>query len=54
MFPPAREVRLGQKARAQKIDLDSRKSWCVSRDPEFVAKSAEIHQKQLGTLVSHP
>ena len=28
--------------RAQKIDLDGRKSWCVSTDPEFVAKSAEI------------
>ena len=28
--------------RAQKIDLDGRKSWCVSHDPEFVAKSAEI------------
>lgn len=28
--------------RAQKIDLDGRKSWCVSDDPEFVAKSAEI------------
>lgn len=28
--------------RRQKIDLDGRKSWCVSHDPEFVAKSAEI------------
>jgi transposase len=28
--------------RAQKVDLDGRKSWCVSRDPEFAAKSAEI------------
>lgn len=28
--------------RAQKIDLDGRKSWCVSHDPEFVAKSAEM------------
>ena len=28
--------------RGQKIDLDGRKSWCVSHDPEFVAKSAEI------------
>lgn len=28
--------------RAQKIDLDGRKSWCVSHDPDFVAKSAEI------------
>ncbi len=24
------------------IDLDGRKSWCVSTDPEFIAKSAEI------------
>ena len=28
--------------RAHKIDLDGRKSWCVSNDPEFAAKSAEI------------
>lgn len=28
--------------RAQKIDLDGRKSWFVRTDPEFVAKSAEI------------
>jgi transposase len=28
--------------RRQKIDLDGRKSWCVSQDPAFVAKSAEI------------
>ena len=28
--------------RAQKIDLDASKSWCVSRDPDFVAKCAEI------------
>jgi transposase len=28
--------------RAQKIDLDGHKSWCVSHDPDFVAKSAEI------------
>ena len=28
--------------RAQKIDLAGRKSWCVSRDPEFAAKAAEI------------
>lgn len=28
--------------RAQKIDLDGRKSWCVSQDPDFVAKTAEI------------
>jgi transposase len=28
--------------RAQKIDLAGRKSWCVSNDPEFAAKAAEI------------
>jgi transposase len=28
--------------RAQKIDLAGRKSWCVSADPEFAAKAAEI------------
>ena len=28
--------------RRQKIDLDGRKSWCVSHDPEFVPKSAAI------------
>lgn len=28
--------------RAQRIDLDGRKSWCVSTDPDFVAKSADI------------
>ena len=28
--------------RRQKIDLDGRRSWCISDDPEFVAKSAEI------------
>jgi transposase len=28
--------------RREKIDLDGRKSWCVSHDPDFVAKSAEI------------
>jgi transposase len=28
--------------RAQKIDLDGRKSWCVSSDPEFAAKSAAV------------
>lgn len=28
--------------RAQRIDLAGRKSWCVSRDPEFAAKAAEI------------
>lgn len=28
--------------RAQKIDLSGRKSWCVSSDPDFVPKAAEI------------
>lgn len=28
--------------RAQKIDLAGRKSWCVSDDPDFAAKAAEI------------
>ena len=28
--------------RAQKIDLVARKSWCESKDPEFVAKAAEV------------
>lgn len=28
--------------RAQKIDLDATKSWCVSHDPDFVAKCADI------------
>jgi transposase len=28
--------------RAQNIDLAGRKSWCVSEDPEFAAKAAEI------------
>jgi transposase len=28
--------------RAHKIDLSGRKSWCVSIDPEFAAKAAEI------------
>jgi transposase len=28
--------------RAQKIDLVARKSWCESKDPEFVAKAADI------------
>lgn len=28
--------------RAQKIDLAHRKSWCQSKDPDFVAKAAEI------------
>ena len=28
--------------RAQNIDLAGRRSWCVSQDPEFAAKAAEI------------
>jgi hypothetical protein len=28
--------------RAQKIDLAGRKSWCVSSDPEFAAKAADV------------
>ena len=28
--------------RAQKINLSGRKSWCVSNDPQFAAKAAEI------------
>ena len=28
--------------RTQKIDLSGRKSWCQSKDPDFVAKAAEI------------
>jgi transposase len=28
--------------RSQQIDLAGRKSWCVSQDPEFAAKAAEI------------
>jgi len=28
--------------RAQKIDLAGRKSWCLSTDPEFAAKAADI------------
>ena len=28
--------------RAQKLDLAASKSWCESRDPEFVAKAADV------------
>ena len=28
--------------RAHKIDLDGRKSWCQSEDPEFLVKAADI------------
>src|SRR5436309_848190 len=34
------EYRLRQRARI--IDLAGRKTWCVSQDPEFAAKAAEI------------
>jgi transposase len=36
--------------RAQKIDLSGRKSWCVSNDPDFAAKAAEI----VGLYVAPP
>jgi transposase len=28
--------------RVQKIDLDGRKSWCESHDPQFIAKAADV------------
>ena len=28
--------------RAQRIDLDGRKSWCESDDPDFAAKAADV------------
>ena len=28
--------------RAQHIDLDGRKSWCESQDPDFVVKAANV------------
>ena len=28
--------------RAQQIDLDGRKSWCESEDPDFVVKAADV------------
>ena len=28
--------------RAQRIDLAGRKTWCLSSDPEFAAKAADI------------
>jgi hypothetical protein len=28
--------------RRQRIDLAGRKSWCISTDPDFVPKAAEI------------
>lgn len=36
--------------RAQKIDLDGRKSWCESDDPEFTAKAADV----VGLYVAPP
>jgi len=36
--------------RARKIDVSGRKSWCVSNDPDFVAKAAEI----VGLYMSPP
>ena len=36
--------------RAQKIDLDGRKSWCESSDPEFTAKAADV----VGLYVAPP
>jgi hypothetical protein len=36
--------------RAQQIDLDGRKSWCESQDPDFVAKAADV----VGFISRHP
>lgn len=36
--------------RAKKIDLDGRKSWCESDDPEFTAKAADV----VGLYVAPP
>jgi transposase len=36
--------------RAQQIDLDRRKSWCESHDPEFAAKAADV----VGLYVAPP
>lgn len=36
--------------RAQKLDLDGRKSWCESDDPEFAAKAADV----VGLYVAPP
>src|SRR5262249_9282796 len=33
--------------RAQKIDLDGRKSWCESDDLEFAAKAADVVAQQI-------
>ena len=36
------EAKVWQVLRSQKISLARRKSWCVSTDPEFVTKAADI------------
>lgn len=36
------EQQIWRLLRAQKIDLSGRKSWCQSRDPDFVPKAADI------------
>jgi transposase len=36
--------------RAQRIDLDGRKSWCESNDPDFAAKAADV----VGLYVAPP
>lgn len=36
--------------RAQKLDLDGRKSWCESNDPKFAAKAADV----VGLYVAPP
>lgn len=36
------EQRVWRFLREQKIDLDGRKSWCESDDPEFTAKAADV------------
>lgn len=40
--------------RAHKIDLSGRKSWCVSNDPEFAAKAAEIVDNAVVLAAVHP
>ena len=41
-LPAYRSNMSGAFCGAQKIDLAGRKTWCVSHDPEFAAKAAEI------------
>ena len=36
--------------RERKVDLDGRKSWCESNDPEFAAKAADV----VGLYMSPP